>query len=239
MIPFKRFVNLRESSENTLTFIFNDYLIPVSRNKYVQFKEFNPKLFKNSIVTCYSKKDGVYVTISNPYITKSQTIEISNIKQIMSSKSTLSLFLDSLNNVKKFWGKQGVGALIKSNDTGRYLLVQRADFNPKSRYNVQDSGTWAIPGGAIDDTESHSVAVLRELKEEIGYTDFINPHPELIYEYKNGDFSYFTYLLISETEFIPKLNWESKDYVWCTARTIPSPLHFGVKELLKHYTLGE
>jgi ADP-ribose pyrophosphatase YjhB (NUDIX family) len=67
-------------------------------------------------------------------------------------------------------------------DTGRILLQRRAD-----------SGNWALPGGAMDMTESLTDSVMRETKEETGldievtgivgtYTD-----PKHIIAYTDGE----------------------------------------------------
>jgi ADP-ribose pyrophosphatase YjhB (NUDIX family) len=48
----------------------------------------------------------------------------------------------------------GVGAVVTDSDD-RILLVR-------------ESGRWSIPGGAVEDGESHSVAAAREVREETG-----------------------------------------------------------------------
>ena len=45
---------------------------------------------------------------------------------------------------------------------------------------------------------------------------------------KNQKFTYNTYLVSVEEEFIPKLNTEHSGYSWCTLRAYPKPLHPGV-----------
>lgn len=48
----------------------------------------------------------------------------------------------------------GVGAVV-TDDDGRVLLVRERD-------------RWSIPGGGVDDGETHSEAVVREVREETG-----------------------------------------------------------------------
>lgn len=70
---------------------------------------------------------------------------------------------------------------------GRILLVRLAD-----------TGTWVIPGGAIDPNENPADAAVRECWEETGL--FVEPTrligvfggPEFLTKYPNGDVTYYT-----------------------------------------------
>lgn len=46
---------------------------------------------------------------------------------------------------------------------GKFLLVKRAD-------DIPEPGKWALPGGFLDRDETAAQGVLRELKEETGWT---------------------------------------------------------------------
>lgn len=52
-----------------------------------------------------------------------------------------------------------VGAVI-TDASGRFLLIKRA--------NAPAKGTWSLPGGRVEEGESHEQAVVREVAEETG-----------------------------------------------------------------------
>ena len=54
----------------------------------------------------------------------------------------------------------GAGALIYSQQTGRYLFLLRDGGSW--------SNTWGLPGGKIDSGESVMSGLAREIKEELG-----------------------------------------------------------------------
>jgi len=55
----------------------------------------------------------------------------------------------------------GVGAVIR-NPAGEILLMKRG---PKAK---NETGTWIIPGGAVEFGETMAEAAVREIKEELG-----------------------------------------------------------------------
>ena len=116
--------------------------------------------------------------------------------------------------------------MIKARSTGRYLLSHRSA-------HVQEPNTWGIWGGAIDEGETPERAVHRELKEELGIK--VKQKLQLLYIFKSGTFQYFNYLIVVPDEFEPPEldDWETQGHRWCSAVDLPSPLHFGVKELVK------
>lgn len=132
---------------------------------------------------------------------------------------------------RKYCGKQGAGAIIKSSKTGRYLLALRSD-------EVMEPNTWGIWGGKIDSDEVPVEAVLREIDEELGNITIINK-PKLLYTYhdKENDFKYYNFLIIVKDEFKPDLNWEHNDAEWFSLDKFPKKLHFGLKELIKQNVL--
>jgi 8-oxo-dGTP pyrophosphatase MutT (NUDIX family) len=123
-----------------------------------------------------------------------------------------------------FFGKAGAGGLFLAQDTGRFLLAHRSA-------HVEQPGDWGGWGGAINKDEDPVEAVKREAHEEAGYTGALIVKPLLLF--KKADFQYHNFLLIVDTEFTPKLNWESRGFRWCTWGDWPSPLHFGIISLLK------
>lgn len=127
---------------------------------------------------------------------------------------------------ERFWGNRGAGVLLIAKDTGKILLVHRSE-------EVNEPGTWGVPGGAIDDEDESPVhAAKREAYEEVGYTGPIDIHKS--YVFKAAKFRYFNFIGIVPTEFEPRLDWENDDAGWFSLDDLPSPLHYGVKALLQH-----
>ena len=116
---------------------------------------------------------------------------------------------------------EGVGALIYSKSTNRYLFLLRN----KSKH----SGSWGIVGGKVDPGETVIQALVREIQEEIGvdYTDkkFI---PLETFTAENNKFVYYTFVVSVESEFVPKLNSEHRGYCWVELNDHPKPLHPGL-----------
>lgn len=123
----------------------------------------------------------------------------------------------------QFWGDAGAGCIFVAKDSGRVLLALRSEF-------VNEPGTWGVWGGAIDAGENPRAAVSREVHEETGYTGPLNL--KQLHVFTKDQFTFTTFLAEVPTEFVPKLDWETEDYQWCTPGDWPSPLHFGVKDLL-------
>lgn len=116
---------------------------------------------------------------------------------------------------------ESTGALIYSIKTRRYLFLLRAG----TRY----SNTWGLPGGKVDPGEIVSDALKREMLEELGGTILdIKLIPIEKFTSDNGKFSYHTFLVPVDDEFIPELNEEHKGYAWCGIEDHPKPLHPGV-----------
>lgn len=100
-------------------------------------------------------------------------------------------------------------------------------------------GTWAFPGGKIEDTDEDAKdAACRECEEETGHrvkrTD-ITLHTR---RQKDGvDFT--TFLCRLEKEFVPKLNNEHDGYAWAPADKPPAPLHPGCMVALQRLMSDE
>ena len=116
---------------------------------------------------------------------------------------------------------EGVGTFIYSISTHRYLFLLRNS----SKY----SGTWGLSGGKIDANEQLLASLTRELSEELGY-EFHNVKVIPIEKFTsdNGHFSYHTFLIPIEDEFVPVLNYEHRGYCWVALEDHPKPLHPGV-----------
>jgi 8-oxo-dGTP pyrophosphatase MutT (NUDIX family) len=136
-------------------------------------------------------------------------------------------------NSTGFWGKAGAGCLIFSESTARYLVALRSGA-------VQEPGTWGTIGGAIDGNESPYTAVLREIKEECGYTGkILNVHEVYVFK-KEGEhgqiFRYHNFVVHVPVEFEPIKNWETERFEWMTFTQLQnlSNKHFGLEALIRH-----
>lgn len=125
-----------------------------------------------------------------------------------------------------YWGSAGAGCLIMAADTKRLLLPLRSQW-------VQEPGTWGTWGGAIDPGEDPKKACIREVQEEAGYHGKILDMIHL-YQFQDDNFRYDTFLAIVEHEFKATLNWETERAEWFKPGEWPSPLHFGLADVLKN-----
>lgn len=114
----------------------------------------------------------------------------------------------------------GVGALIYSRATKRYLFLLRN--------GAKHSGEWGLVGGKIDQGEMPMQALKREISEEIGQLTYEKIIPLEHFTSDNGRFEYHTYIIPVENEFIPTLNDEHRGYAWTHIEDHPRPLHPGV-----------
>ncbi len=130
-------------------------------------------------------------------------------------------------NATGFWGTRGAGVLVFEEKNKTFLLLKRSS-------KVEQPGKWGIPGGAIDNEELESKeAAHRELQEETGFTHIDDL--QLLYVFEKGDFKFYNYLAIIDSQFTPQLDWENTDFKWVTLDqmvTNRSYLHFGVNSII-------
>jgi 8-oxo-dGTP pyrophosphatase MutT (NUDIX family) len=99
-------------------------------------------------------------------------------------------------------------------------------------------GTWSIPGGKVEENESHIDAAIREVIEELGST----PNPANC-EVLDADifdipsFNYTTFIvdvnLEEKDSWKPKLNKEHEAFKWFKIKNLPVNLHPGAKKSSK------
>jgi len=125
------------------------------------------------------------------------------------------------------WGNAGAGVLLVARDTGRILLTLRSEY-------VMEPGTWGIPGGKVDDDESPRKTAVRELREELGVKAAAKDL-SLLFSFIEPSFRYDTFMATIPHQKTArfKLNWESDDARWFSLSTLPSPLHFGARLMLR------
>lgn len=112
------------------------------------------------------------------------------------------------------WGRFGAaGVLARWCPAGgepQYFLALRSTW-------THQGGTWAVPGGALDEGESPLDGALREFAEEIGTTidrfEVVEMHED-----DHGGWSYTTVVVDVPERFAPSLmNWETADARWVPA----------------------
>ena len=116
------------------------------------------------------------------------------------------------------WGLFGAAGVL-----GRHVGGGDGDADDPSYFLARRSmhthlgGTWAIPGGALDQGETPLEGALREFVEEIGVA--LDEHGyELVGEYEDdhGGWSYWTLVVDVPTPFEPPatLTWETSEARW-------------------------
>lgn len=117
---------------------------------------------------------------------------------------------------------RGSGALFLSQDTRRFLLVQKAAGKKE--------GIWGLVGGKAEAGESVWQALQREVVEEIGsMPEIVKALPLETFVSDDTHFDFQTYICIVREEFIPKLSDEHKGWAWCEIESWPKPTHQGIR----------
>lgn len=96
----------------------------------------------------------------------------------------------------------------------------------------EKGGTWAFPGGKIEDGESPEQAARREAQEETGNTPGTLAQIDLTH---GNNVEFTTYQSRSNSMFQPVLNEEHDDYMWGELDNLPDNLHPGVAATLKRF----
>ena len=131
---------------------------------------------------------------------------------------------------KSYFGDKAVGVILKAKNTGKILVLQRAQ-------KVMDGGTQTITvSGKVDGTESTKQAVYREVMEETQYTGRLKLKLLDVFKDKNDKpefndiFEFYTYIATVPYEFKAILNWEHRHAFWWNGKdNINGELHFGTK----------
>lgn len=118
----------------------------------------------------------------------------------------------------KRWGRFGAAGILLRHtaDDGEvaYFLARRS-----TRCHM--GGTWAVPGGALDQGEEPLAGALREFTEEIGHTidrfELVDVHHD-----DHGGWTYTTVILDVDERFDAPgpFNWETDEAVWVAAHEL-------------------
>ena len=85
----------------------------------------------------------------------------------------------------------------------------------------------------MDGNETPYECIQRELSEEIGVVPELHKlNPIDVYQSKDKNFMYYSFVYVIEKEFIPTLNDESAGYAWVNIGQWPKPLHDGARSTL-------
>ncbi|MBP9819117.1 NUDIX domain-containing protein [Candidatus Woesebacteria bacterium] len=100
----------------------------------------------------------------------------------------------------------GQKAIIR-NESGYMLLLQRSEKSGAG-------GKWSLPGGALENGESHFSGIEREITEETSL-QVEKLRPFTLRSYKNGEDSVIIvgYECVAKTTEVT-LNWEHTEYEW-------------------------
>jgi 8-oxo-dGTP pyrophosphatase MutT (NUDIX family) len=118
-------------------------------------------------------------------------------------------------------GRRAAGITCVADTTGRIFLMRRSPL-------VTEPGYWSCPAGGIDRGEDPLEAAIRELAEESGFGG-----PLVIHAHYNTNRAFHHFLASVPSQFRPRLNWENDAAVWADIKSLPDPLHPGMKELLR------
>jgi 8-oxo-dGTP pyrophosphatase MutT (NUDIX family) len=121
------------------------------------------------------------------------------------------------------------GALFYSLNTKRFLFLHRTQS--------KTGNTWGLVGGTNNGQETPFEGLKREIQEEVGdLPNFIKTIPLETFVSNDAKFSFHTYLIVTEKEFIPQLNCEHDGYAWVSFGKWPKPLHQGLRNTLQNKT---
>ena len=138
-------------------------------------------------------------------------------------------------------GSSGDGFVVLADGSRRWgrfgaagLLLRHTDPSGETHYFValrsawtHQGGTWAVPGGALDEGESPLEGALREFEEEIGH-DLVDYEVVEQHEDDHGGWSYWTLVLDVPERFEPRvLSWETAECRWVPASELAGMELFG------------
>lgn len=123
---------------------------------------------------------------------------------------------------------KAAGCIFASVNTGRILLNYRSE--QVSSY----PNTWAFWGGKIEPGEKIVQGLSREVREEVGFIpEYIKLLPLDVFKTSLENFTFYSFVVLVEDEFIPQINWESSGWGWFDVGKFPSRMHPGAWNVLE------
>lgn len=123
---------------------------------------------------------------------------------------------------------KAAGAIFLERRNKKILLNFRSQ-------RVSEGSTFGFFGGKIHDNEEILEGLTREIQEEVGFIPkYRKIYPIDVYCSPDGYFRYYSYVIIVDREFIPKINTESDGYMWCRMNKFPKQLHNGARAILEN-----
>ena len=123
---------------------------------------------------------------------------------------------------------RAAGAIFLCKASKRILMNFRSE-------SVAKPNCWGFWGGKLDPEENILTGLSREIIEELG---FIPKYDNAIildeYVSPDGQFKYYSFVVMVPEEFIPITNDESQGYCWCKLGSYPKPLHPGARAILEN-----
>ena len=118
------------------------------------------------------------------------------------------------------------GVVFVSLKTKRVCLFLRSG-------QVSSPLTWGFVGGKIEKNEDLLKGISRELREEMGFIPrYKKVIPVDVFKSPDDNFMYYSFVVLVDKEFTPKLNKENTGYGWFNIGGLPKPLHSGAKMIL-------
>jgi 8-oxo-dGTP pyrophosphatase MutT (NUDIX family) len=97
------------------------------------------------------------------------------------------------------------------------------------RNDPKHPGSWGLPGGRVETSETLMTAITRECEEELGsMPEYVRMLPLEKFTTVDSAFEYHTFFCIVGKEFQPILNHEHIGYAWIDSGTWPKPMHPGL-----------
>lgn len=123
--------------------------------------------------------------------------------------------------------KKAAGCIFATVDTKRILMNLRSN-------EVPHPNSWGFWGGKIENGESILQGLSREVREELGFIpEYIKVLPLDIHKTYYNDFCFYSFVVIVQEEFIPKINSESGGWGWFNLDCLPAKMHPGSRQVIE------
>ena len=128
-----------------------------------------------------------------------------------------NIYASTVDIIEKAKGPKAAGIVVRADDTGRVLMVQRAITN-----HSQAAGQWEWPGGRLKGDDTPWDAAQREFQEEVG-----QPLPDGkkkgTWTSPDGRYVGFVYVVDSETTFkkFKSTGDENSNVAWWNPKDLP------------------